>query len=619
VNQPSHRRAYTEDAPPPAPVWTPFRAGWLVILVVAVAFRAFTLTQWSWVQDDFLFISDAADMGVVEYATQDVTGHVVPVPLLLTWLMTALAPLSYTWVVVTVCLLTALLVVAWGLALRELFGERLLILTLLLILSLNPGSTLVAHWWSSAMQVLPVQAAMGFCVFFLARYLRRGRRRSDLVGLNLSYAAGLLMWEKSLLITIPLFFVCLIVDDGPGDTRVRDVVRTLWPTAVLTAAYLVIYLVVTSGMQQVGSDGGYPRTLGSALDMLGHGTGDVLLPSLVGGPFGTPEYAFGTLPATGTALAWLLGLVAVGLVVLGVRVRRRGWLVLVMVLVHAAVTWGLVFASDRFSAFGAEILAAPRYSADLVPVTLLGLAFLCLPTVDEREPFRRRLPPRIVGPARRVGVAYAVLVCVLVAISSARVWNALEPTSTKPYVDRLVAGAKALGPATVYDTVTPDGVVNPVLFPETGRTSGVLAALDLPLTYDVPTDDFVMPDETGRFRRIAIEGPLNKRPGPVDNCGYLLLGQGDRERIALEGDLFPYQWVVEISYFAQEGARVRVTTDEDEVELDVPASPSGSATHRQMVVRGPVSAVTVERLDDSDEGVCVTEVHVGSAVPDPNG
>jgi hypothetical protein len=441
----THRRAYTEDAPPPPSRWTPFRVAWLAVLVGTVAFRAYTLSQWSWLQDDFQFTSRVPGSGLAEYITQDVTGHVFPGVLLISWVMTTLAPMDYLWAAVSICVFSGAVVVGWGLALRELFGERLHLVAVLLVLALTPGSTLIAHWWISGIEILPMQAAMGFCVWFLARYLQRGRRRRDLVWLNVSYALGLFMWEKSLLITVPLLFVCLLLGTGTLRRDLAGSVRVLWPTGVLTAGYLALYLWAVSRGPAEGGAEIHERTLDSAASMVGSGTLHVVLPTLVGGPFGRPESAVASFDAPGVALSVALGLAAVAFVTLGLVVRRRGGRAVALVLVYVAISWGLLFFSNRFPAFGPDLIEAPRYSADVIPVVMLAGVFLATALAGETDPFRRPVAERTAGLARRLGATYVVVVLAAVAVTSVRTWDSIEPTSTKPYVDTLVGEATALG------------------------------------------------------------------------------------------------------------------------------------------------------------------------------
>lgn len=611
MNDSDRQRAHTDDAAPPRH-WTPFRTGWLAILVITVVSRSYTQSSWSWLQDDLLLTSRVPESGLAEYLVQDVAGHVFPGELLLVWVFTTLDPLNYTWAALSLVAFAAAVVVGWGLALRELFGERVHLLIALVVLALSPGMTLVTHWWISAVNVLPMQASMGFCVWFLARYFRRGRRTSDLVWLNVSYAIGLFMWEKSLLVTIPLFFLCLLL--GADSTRrgLAVAVRVLWPTALLTVAYLAFYVWAVSG----GDDGpGYvqhSRTVGGAASVVARGTTNTVLPALVGGPFGGADNSTNPFPPTPSGVALLLVAVAVVLALVGLSFRRRGGLVLGMTAFYAAVSWGLVFFSDRFPAVGAGLLDVPRYSADLLPVALLTCLFLVTPMLDEAAPLKRPVPPGSRLWISRGLVVYLVALSAVTAVNSGRAWDAIKPDSPKPYMDNLLAEARDLGPATVYDSSPPTWLVNAVFLEEAAHMSAILRPLGLPLTYDEPTGDLLVVNDQGHFAVATIVGVTNAAPGPDGDCGHLVTTGGSVD-IPLSAPLFPSVWGVELSYFAASDARVAVRTDDDEVELDLPLTASGTVGHRQLVVSGEVTSITIDGL--AGEGVCVTEVKAGTVTP----
>jgi hypothetical protein len=590
--------------------WSAFRMGWLAILVVTVTANAWTLSSWSWLQDDLLLTSEVPRQGFAHFVFQDVAGHVFPGELLMSWVFTTLDPLDYTWPALSICLFAGAVVVGWGLAFREIFGERLHLLIPLVVLTLSPGATLVDHWWISAINVLPMQASMGFCVWFLARYLLRGRRRADLVWMNVSYALGLLMWEKSLLITVPLLFVCLLL--GPG--RVRDgfvlAVRTLWPTALVTLAYVAFYLWAIHDAPAGKPPVEYARTLGSAATLVASGTVNSVLPSLVGGPFRMPGTSLGTFPSSSGALALVLWGVTVVLVIVAISFRRRGVVALGMSAAYALISWGLVFFSDRFPAVGTILLGAARYSADVLPVVLLTCMFLVTRTVGEAQPLRRPVPAPALAWIGRGLVVYLVAVSLLCAVNSGRAWDAIEPSSTKPFMDSLVKDARALGRADVYDTRVPDRIVNPVLLEGGSHVSDVLGPLDLPLRFNRPTARYAVLDGDGHFRDAAVVGgQTNVAPGPDGPCGYAV-NKGRPTRIPLNGSLFELQWAVEITYFTGSDATVSVRTDDDRVDVEVPRNKAGELGKRQFIVSGPVSALSVEQLSGNDS-VCVTDVRVG--------
>jgi hypothetical protein len=608
VSSPDHRRVVLPQGQ--ASRWTPFRAGWAGILVVTLGLRIWMLSSWSWLQDDLLLTSWTTTKSFPEYITTDVAGHLLTGELLMSWTFTKLDPLDYTWPALTIVVFSALVVIGWGLALRRIFGERVHVLLALVVLNLSPGITAVSLWWISCLNVFPMLAGMGFAVWFLARYLMGDQRRGDLIGMNLIYAGSLLMWGKSLLITVPLFFLVFLL----GPERLRDATtlaaRLLWPTALLSLSYLGVYAWAVAG-SSANPVGPYERSVDSATEFVVRGTADTTLPTLIGGPFQTVDASLSAFPATPTALALLLWTAVVALSVIALVFRRRAVLALAMILTYASVSWGLVYFSSRFTGIGAGVLGVPRYSADLFPVVVLGCLYLITSTRGESENLRRPISPAVLAGVRNSRVVYAGVVAVLALTSTVRLWDAVAPSSTKPYMDSLVAEAQALGAADVYDSVVPQELVSAALLPEASRFSNILSPLDLPLSFNGPAEQLLIVNTDGQFRKAAILGGVGSvSPGPDGDCGYAVEDSVPRE-ISLDGEAFDFEWGLELTYFTGEPARIAVTTDRDRVELDLPVGEAGSVARQQMLIEGKISRLTVEKLSGG-AGVCITEVRIGN-------
>lgn len=607
MTEPGHRRAVVTEQ---RSRWTPYRVGWVGIFALTLAMRVYMLRSWSWLQDDLLLTAWAPTKGFVDYVLTDFAGHVLTGELAIAWVYTTLDPLNYFWPALTIVVFSALVVIAWGLALREIFGERLHLLLALVVINLTPGMTAISLWWISCLNIFPMLASMGFGVWFLARYLLREQSRRDLVGMNVSYALGLLMWEKSLLVTVPLFFLVLLLGPPTVKKAMPLAVRIFWPTAVVTVAYLAFFAWSVHGSDSAGP-GRYSRSLGAAAELVQHGTADITLPALLGGPFQSVDNPLSAFPSVPVALAVLLWTLALALAVGGVLLRRRGGVALTMIATYAAISWGLVFFSSRFSGVGAGILAVPRYSADLLPVVLLGCLFLVTPTRVETEPLRRHISPTTLLRIREMLVVYLVLASVVAVVTSMRLWNAVESSSTKPYMDNLVADAQALGKADIYDDVVPQRLVSGILLPDASRTSAILRPLDLPLRYDEPTEQFAMVNDDGHIRLAGIPGGVQSvSPGPDGACGYGV-DEGETTSVQLTGQPFAYTWGMEITYFTGSDARIAVQTDTDRLELTMPVTSSGGVGKRQFLISGPISALTIEGLDGTS-AVCITELRVGN-------
>lgn len=606
------RRSVVGPSSTARPASAPFRIGFLTILIVTVGVQLYVLASWSWFQDDLLFTSQTPDQGLLEFMFRPIADHWAPGTLGLIWVLTTIDPMNYAWATLTTCLLAGGSVVGWGLALRELFGERVHLLAGLVVLGVTPALLMDSLFWSRGLGTYSALVAMGFCLWFLARLLVRGHSTLDLVGLTVTFALGLFMWEKPVLVTIPLLFVCLLL--GPGDVRgaLRHCVRHLWTVAVVTAIFIPLFLFsVRDATKNPGPDEPVPRTVGAAFSFAAHGALDVALPWMVGGPFTTPPSADSFFPETSGPVALALFAATVVLVIVGVRYRRRGWLAITMVVTYAAIAWGLIFFDTRFSYVGDVLVRSPHYSADLVPVMVLAASFLVTRTVlDDAPPLRRPVSPEHLIWVRRGLLGYLALVCVATTITTGRLWDHLEPTSPKPYLDTLMSEARQLGRADVYDTRVPPEIVNPVFLEDGSTVSAVLRPLDLPVRFNQPTEQFLVATADGHFREAAVVGGYEAvTPGPDGACGYAV-DPGEETRIPLTGDLFDLDWVMELTYFTGSDAQVSVRTDEDQVDLDVPSNEVGGVGTLQLVVSGPVTSVTIAGVS-GDDTLCVSAVRIG--------
>ncbi|WP_343997113.1 hypothetical protein [Nocardioides furvisabuli] len=587
-----------------------FRVGLLVLVLVTAAWRWWTGWHWSWFADDWFYLEQTQEMGFVEYVFQGYNSHLMPGQFLLTWALTAVAPLDYGWAALVLTFFAVASLLAWAAALREMFGERLRLLFPLAFLSLSPLLLLPSIWWASALQILPLQLCMGLCVLFVSRYLLRGRRRSDMIWLLVSYGAGLFFWQKALLVMIPLALVAWVMSPGQGRTRLVSTVRVLaLPTAV-SAAYTAVYLAT----RRVG-ELAIPRTefgARTAADWQRFFTAsaqDVGVPTLFGGPFQRLSDAWDLYdPAPPMLTAALTGLLLL-LVVAALAIRRHSAPALACVLAYTTVNWGLLVTSARFLHQGTEGMG--RYSADILPVAALVIALLTTRTVVEPPGGATRRPAPASGAVPRLGGAGLAILAIVVTVAMVGVnvtaWRTARESSPRPWVDAVVADSTRAGGAAVVNTLSPEHVLHPVIFMKYAELRRMLAPLDLPLRFDAPSDLLVMPDGTGRLKVAEVANLAAANVPPTNSrCGFLV-DPGQRTEIPLTTDLYPWGWGVRMDYFADEATRATVTTDHEAVELSLDAGLN--AVHFQVTDSVTSFEVTV----DPDGGpVCVTRVFVGT-------
>jgi hypothetical protein len=584
-----------------------FRTGVFALVMITVIWRYWTMSGWSWFQDDWLYMTKAAELPLWEYLTQNYNGHIMPGQFALAWAMVHTAPLNYSYAVFIVLAFIALSILSWAAALRTIFGERGRLLYMLVVLALSPIFMPVSLWWAAGIQVYPLQLFMGLAVLFTGRYMLEGRRRADLFGLAASYVLGLLFWEKALLIAVPVAFVAVLLSTGRLRIRVRDSRWVLGVIAAITLVYLPAYIMLTRNGDAADTKLFEKRDLGETISFFFTGVLDVGVPALLGGPWYTPTDPQQLFAATSgvMTLAFLLLLVA-GIAV-AIRMRRSAPLMIAMAVTYAIVAWGLLFTSSRFDALGVVSVRDGRHAADILPVALLTLTFLFTPTRLEAgsEWHNVEVSPATRHLVRAVSVGAVIAVLVSAVVASGRIWDSSAPASPKTWVDNFLSDATSAGEVSVYDSRAPDSVVAG-WFGNDARVSKLLKPLDLPLSFNEPAPEIYVADWAGHLKEADIE-PVTRSvsPGPVPGCGYLVEA-GQSVTIPLQTFLYDWQWGLQVDYFTAGPAALSVETDNKSVDLVLD---SGLA-HRQAVVEDSATKLVVTSQAGSST-VCITEAIMG--------
>lgn len=604
------------DPQPPAPAphsrnrSLVFRTGLVVLVTVTLVWRYWTLSSWSWFQDDWIYLTKTAELPFWQYVTQNYNGHVMPGQFVVAWLITKAAPLDYSYAVATTLFFVLASLLAWAAALRTIFGERVRLLYPLIILALSPVFMPISLWWAAAIQTFPLQLFMGLSVLFTARYVLRGARRQDLAGLAASYALGLFFWQKALLLAIPIIFVAVLVERGTLPERIRTTLRTVRIPAAVTALYVPLYVWFTRSGDAAGTQLFEKRGLGETVSFFLTGILDVGIPSLLGGPWQSlsePQQVFGS--SSGVLTLMLLALGVLGCV-LAVKLRRGGGIAVAMTLAYTAASWGLLFTSSRFDMLGVFLVRDARYAADILPVALLTIAFVVTPTVSEdrsswlHKPLRSHMAVRVF---KAGATAFVALVAISALYSSGRIWDAMAPSTPKYWVDNLTADAtRAANIASIHNSNAPDHVIFSVYYAEDARISQLLKPLPLELRFNEPAEHLLIPDWAGHLMEVDVD-PASRAvtPPPVEGCGYLVDG-GKTTVIPLSSGLYNWEWGYQFSYFSGQPAVVTVRTDTKSVDLRL-----DRGLHQvQFIMEDSASALRVTGHPDGSP-VCITEVQAG--------
>lgn len=589
-----------------------------LIALVSGVWHVWVTAQQTWVIDDWIYLDRVQTYGFVDYVLQDYNGHVMPGEFLLMWGLTQLFPMSFGAALAVVGLLSVGAAVTWGIALHELFGPRLRQLVPLAILSLSPLTLWPSAFWASAVQVLPLLLLTGVVVQQAAR-VAAGRPRAGwwLVG---AYVAGLLLWEKALLMLVPVVGVLLFLL-GRRLLRRR---RLLLALGGVSAAYLAVYAVLRDGpvtapvtwVDQGSSS--FPVRVLHLLDFALGVLRDLAVPALYGGPWGSIPIVNDLEHRPPLLLSGSLTVLTLVLMVAGVVLRRRGWVPVLMMLGYAFVASFLILFSIKYAVLGPYALYEDRYFTDLLPVSVLAVSLLICPTRAEaeagEEAFRwdpSSLPvPALV--ARGAGVGVALLAVGSLVLGNITHWERIGPNPARHWVKNLRGDLLAAPPGTsVHDTRPPEAVFTASYYPEEGLVSRMTASLDSPVRFNAPGSPIRLVAASGHLVPATITRSIVSTVGPQRACGYVL-AQGVVAEVEIAQELFPYEWGVQVDMFSGTGGAVVVEVDGAEQGFEIPEGMSST----QLVHAGTVDTVSVTMPDETETG-CVTGVHAGELVETP--
>jgi len=590
---------------------TPFRVGVVVILASVLALRLWSVSRSSWMFDDWVYMDRATTTGFVPYLFQNYNGHVMPGEFLIVWLLTAVAPLDFSaavWVVAVGAVAASLV---WVAALRELCGARPRTLVPLALVTLSPIYLQATIWWAAALQTISLQAALGGCVYFAARLARHGSTRSR-VGLLLTFAAGLLMWEKALLLVIPVAALLLYLTPRDLPRRRRRLAGELGWVAAVGGAYAVLFVAVTR----------QPSVAPTPLDFelqpwhvigrwFGRLVGELLAPGLLGGPWGSlpTETAKQASPP-----AWQIvvtsTLLVVGIVV-AVRRRRAAWVPIGMVLAYGVVSWGLIVLG-RLDMVGITKVGYERYASDTFMVLCLAVGMLLAPEAARGRPATsRRAAPSPASERRTVAVAVVGSVAVAGSLLVANVVavDRIGVSPARSWVRNVVAGIADREPIVLADDHAPPGVLFQPFWGEAARLSNMLAPLGPAARFHRPADQVFVLSQDGEPVPARVEPAARARPGPVQDCGYAL-GPGDSVVLPMTVDLYDQRWGVQLNAFTSATGALDVEVAGETIPFPVHSGLNAPIA----VVVGPVDQVrATSKIEDGV--ICVTDVIVGPLRP----
>lgn len=561
--------------------------------------------------DDLVIVGRAGTQPVLSwsYLFTDHDGHVMPAAFLLGGLITRAAPLVWTWPAVSLLVLQSVAALALLRALWVILGWRPVLLVPLVFALFTPLGVPAFAWWASALNYLPMIAAMAWVCAEAILLVRNGSRRHAISGAA-AFAVGLTFFEKSAVIPFAAFAVVALLGYVRGEPDALRVTwrrgRPLWLACLgITAAWVVLYLVVVDQRR-------WSWDLAMTWDLLARSVTHGIVPGLAGGPWQWQRWApaspWAVPPAAVMALGWAA--LAAAVVVSLLRKQRLGpvWLVAAGYAVACQVPIYLM----RSSAFTAlELAQTLRYLPDLVVMlALLAAVGFCAPNRAGSAWLNASAPRRAVVATLGVAFLASSLVSTRTFLTS---W---QDNPTKSYLRTAVAAlaqARAASPAAMLDQEVDPLILQRVVGPENLASHMFALIADRP-EFSGSTDRLRMLDAGGRLVDADVTWVRRIVPGPAPQCGYFVspdAGTDAGVRMPLDGPLLPADWTAEINYLANTEGSLSVS-----LPVGAPTKVAVKPGLNRVYVRlsGAGEAITV-RSATAALTVCVASGPVGYLAP----
>ncbi len=594
-------------------VGTSYRRGVVALVVLTFAWRVWTISRWSWQNDDWQFIEGSISMPLLPYLFHEHSGHIVPGVFLVTDLMTKLAPLDFDAVILIISVACAGNVLIWGRAFERITGGNILALVPLAILALSPVMVEPMQWWSASALAIPIQISLGLMVVAACRWTASSHRR-DLAWFVLAYVLGLFFWQKAVLLTVPAAFVLLALAEGSLRERLRRIVPPVAALVAVTLPYLALFRYLTqraSASYDIELTAG-GTSFGEAVNDYARGFADMFLPALLGGPWGsmqTDHYPFSQPAPTVTTV--VLVICAVGLAWVAARKPRTVWLLL-LPLTYTVLSLGVVLFSTRAEDIW-DVMALERYFVDPVVVAMLtGALMLRAGRPDRSEasvPSAGRLRLRLAVIAL---VATSLVVSNLLAADRIGIHRGREWVGTlRADVGRVAPGGGDQEPLVLWDGYAPDTVLQAVWWNQSALLSSMLLPFRDKITFGEPSGRLHMVQDDGHIVPMQISRLSTASQGPDPSCGYYV-EPGRSVEVPMSSPLFHWGWGLEVTAFSATGGELVVDLGSTEVDLEMP---SGQHT-RGVQIDGEVApSVAVTVPSGSPGAFCINDIHVGEPEP----
>ncbi|MGW5456820.1 hypothetical protein [Nocardia sp. NPDC003979] len=568
------------------------------LIIAQLVLRGWVAFSGFFYWDDFILIGQVSrhSLWSAELLLTSHDGHVMPLAIALTWLVTTVAPLSWP---VAAAVLVGLQLLASLAVLRllvVLMGWRARLLGPLLFYLTVPLTVPAFAWWAAAVNSLPLQIALAWVSADAVMLARTGRRRYAVSGAFV-FAVALLSFEKSIVV-LPVACAVVALSAHVAGRPWRDAVRrggALWVAggAVLLAWAAVFLLVIQRPRGLTG-----PEDPGA---LLSRALSDGLVPALFGGPWRwerwQPATPWADPPGLTVLICWLLLIL---LAAWTIRSRARVTAVWLCAAGYAVGTIAPVIVLRDGPGTAALLLQSMRYFADFAVIATVALALILQvrrsaatqedSSPDRRGPYRADARPRLprssfrfrtgsvdgvqprerrrprTGPIRiprdlPTSTLFAIPVLFLLSsvISTITFTRSWEPSPARTYITGVRAALPAAADAPLLPQEVPWNVLNPLAFPQ-NMTDHVLAPIATSTTFAAATPRLRMITDTGEIVDAHVWWNRAITPGPEPQCGHRVRGSTS---IPLDGPMQIRDWTAQINYFADRDGRIAVSFDGD--------------------------------------------------------
>ncbi|MGV9710852.1 hypothetical protein ACWDTI_09330 [Gordonia sp. NPDC003424] len=558
----------------------------IALIVAQLVLRGWLAAGGNFYWDDLILIGRASSHPILswDYLGHSHDGHFMPAAFLVAGISTVIAPVTWTVPAITLIVLQAIASLCVWRMIRVLApAAGVGAIAALAFYLFTPMTVPAFAWWASALNSLPMQAAMAWIVADAVLLARSGGTvagaRAIVIRSSIVFVIALAFFEKSLFI-LPVAAVAAVLacrrlgESGATDADATDAdttdtpdytdtaltrafvgARTLW--AVLT----VIFVLWTLLFFSVSDATAGVHSVAQTIRLVWRSVNNAIVPSLVGGPWEWDRWV--PSPPMGFAPLWMIiaGWVVLGAVSVWAVMRRRGAAAVILCAAIYAVVAQIPVMWNRSSSDTAlELAQTMRYLPDTAVVMTIAIALVIGAPPSARSSADARRHARSTDDAGSPAVVALLVGALLIVSASISLVSFSRSWRNDPTGDYLATAKRSLAANrdhAMFDQALPLEVLLPVAYPE-NQISHTFGRVRERPEFASTTDRLNVLDTAG-----------NLVPGAMTRARGILAGAGacDRPevtgpvRLRLDGPLITWRWTVALGYCANRDGVVTMSLD----------------------------------------------------------